>query len=207
MHFAGVFRFLHKIMPIEGLETADDDATTTAASGKTTDASTKPAAGTQPANDSEATPITETPEFTAALTAAIEKKIPQLKRQLARSITGEKDDKTTGADDANNLQKLQEMEARIRTFEAKDTVHGFLTDVRNKLNIPADAVSGITELVLARLEFDDAGKPSNLKEATDSVKASFPRLFANQPSSVNAADGRQTTSGPVNMNDWIRKAG
>lgn len=191
-------------MPLEGATEAQAQ-TTSDATAKTTGAETTEA-GTQAAHSTEGTPsITDTPEFKSALTAAIEAKIPQLKRSLAKSITGEKETKT-GDGDANLQTQLQEMQGELRTFKAKDSVRSFITDPKNKLNVPSDAISGIEELVINRLEFGDDGKPTNVKEAIDTVRASFPRLFANQPSSINAAEGRTARTGPVNMNDFIRRA-
>jgi hypothetical protein len=199
-------------MPIEGLPTESSAQGQGQAQASTSDATAKntgaagAGAGTQTAQQTEAqTDITQTPEFKAALTAAIEKKIPQLKKSLAKSITGEKEGE--GSADTNDLQRqLSETQNRLRAFEAKTSVSEYLSDARHKFNIPAAEISGIADLVLTKLEYGDDGKPSNLKEAVENVKSQFPRLFANSGSNINANEGRNSPAGPLNMNDFIRQA-
>lgn len=187
------------IPPIVTAQTASEQTKPDAA--QKTDAD-KSGAATQTAQTEAQPNITETPEFKAALTAAIEKKIPQLKRQIAKSISGEKDDSVP---DANDLQlQLSETQNRLRSFEAKAAVRDFLSDPKHKLNVPSDSISGIEELVINRLEYGDDGKPSNLKDAIESVKTSFPRLFAAQPSSINAGEGRFSRPQITDMNQFIR---
>lgn len=162
----------------------------------------QPGTGTQPATPEAQPNITETPEFKAAVTAAIEKKIPQLKRQIARSISG---DKEPGSEGEELQQRLSDAETRLRTFESKAAVRDFLTDSKNKLNIPTDTLSGIEELVTLRLEYGEDGKPSNLKEAVESVKSSFPRLFAAPQSSINANNGNGQKVTAQGMDSFIRQ--
>lgn len=203
-------------MPLEGTDTvnaqaadkAAASAATTAANtpdaaAQNTGAATNAGAGTQTAQTGAQTDITQSPEFKAALTAAIEAKIPQLKRSLAKSITGEKDKDGV---DPNDLQRqLSETQEKLRSFEAKATIREHLSDPKHKLSVPADSLSGIEELVLARLEYGNDGKPSNLKDAIESVRSSFPRLFANSQTNINANNGRGQNPAPANMNDFIRQ--
>ena len=199
-------------MPLEGTDTvqaqaaADKAATSTAAGTSAATAQNTGAtsgAATQTANTEAQTDITQTPEFKDALTKAIEAQIPQLKRSLAKSITGEKEKDGV---DPNDLQRqLSDTQKKLQSFEAKAAVRDYLNDPKHKLSVPADAMSGIEELVHNRLEYGDDGKPSNLKDAVESVRSAFPRLFASSQTNINANNGRGSTPGPTNMNDFIRQ--
>lgn len=102
-------------------------------------------------------------------------------------------------------RQLSEKDARIRSFEARETVESFLQDGRNKLNIKSENVRGIQELVIPRLEYDDQGKAINIKEAIESAKLIAPALFVSGTSNINAYSGNGTVT-PGNMNDFIRQA-
>ena len=122
-----------------------------------------------------------------------------------RKLTGEQE----GGPTVEDLQRqLSESNGRIRSFEAREEVESYLNDGRNKLNVRADNIRGIQEIVIPRLKYDDSGKPENLKEAVESAKLIAPALFANQSSNINAGAGLGTNTAPANMNDIIRqKAG
>lgn len=148
--------------------------------------------------------ITQTPEFKAALTAAIEKKVPQLKRQIARDITGEKE----GGATVEDLQRqLSERDTKLRQIEARESVIEYLSDARHKLNVKPDNHRAIVKLVMPDLEYDDEGKPSNIKDAIENAKSLAPALFANNPGSVEAGAGRNgQTIGGNDMNSLIRRS-
>jgi hypothetical protein len=195
-------------MPIEGLPTepANNSAVTqntSDATDKNTDVSnTGTATDSAQQNPGTQQDVTETPEFKAALTAAIKDKIPQLKRQVAREFTGEKDGGVT----LEELQRqLSERDAKLRAYEAKDEVQKFISNGQNKLNVDPKNIRGIEALVIPQLEYDDNGKPSNLREAFESAKVIAPALFVNSTSNINAHSGNGNATRPGNMNDWIRQ--
>jgi hypothetical protein len=117
-------------MPIEGLPTEGNaqggegakpqTANTSDATAQNTGAATT-GAGTQTAQNTGANnvDVTQTPEFKAALTAAIKDKIPQLRRQLAKDISGEKDGEPGVAD---LQQQLNEEKTARQKAEARQTV-------------------------------------------------------------------------------------
>lgn len=107
----------------------------------------------------------------------------------------------------DDLQRqLSEQAARVRSFEARDAVSDHLTDARHKLNVRTENIRPIQELVIGRLQYDDDGKPSNLKEAIDEVKSLAPTLFDNPPPSINANNGRTAAPLGSDMNGFIRRA-
>jgi len=60
-------------------------------------------------------------------------------------------------------------------------------------------------MVMQDIEYDDHGKPSNIKDAIESARSLAPALFVNSPSNINANNGNGNQTGPVNMNDFIRQ--
>lgn len=177
----------------------ENTASTSAETEQNTEAATSDAA-TETATPTQATDITQTPEFKAALTAAMEKKIPQLKRQIGKELAGEKEDGVT----VESLQtQLTATEAKVRSYESRESVEAFLADGRNKLNVKPENVRGIQAIVVPLLEYGEDGKPANLKEAIESAKIIAPALFVNQPASINAANNGSTVTS-TNMNDFIR---
>lgn len=198
-------------MPIEGLPTEgqaqgegqQSQPNTSDAAVNNTGAN-QSGAGTQTAQNTGATTsdLTQTPEFKAALTAAIKDKIPQLRRQLAKDISGDKDGEPSVAD---LQQQLLEEKAARQKAEARQTVRDYLTDPKHKMSLPTDSLNTVVKLVMLDLEYDKDGNPSNLKDAIESVKSSDPRLFTAAPSNINAGAGRDAATGPTNMNDFIRQ--
>src|SRR5687768_387117 len=103
---------------MEDNSTAQQAQDTSAGDGKNTGAANA-GAGTEAANSQAATQtdITQTPEFKAALTSAIEKKLPQLRKAIGKELSGEKEGQPA-------MEELQQRataaEAELRTFRAKD---------------------------------------------------------------------------------------
>lgn len=125
-----------------------------------------------------------------------------VKAELKKMADGDE-----GKASVEDLQRqLSEKDTRIRNFEAREAVESFLNDGRNKLNIKSENVRGIQELVIPRLEYDDDGRPINIKEAIESAKIIAPALFVSGTSNINAfsGNGQKVTNG--NMNDFIRQA-
>jgi hypothetical protein len=182
----------------QGQEAATSDATELNTGASQTGTATD-AAQPNPATQQD---VTQTPEFKSALTAAIRDKIPQLKRQIAKEITGEKEGGVT----LEELQRqLSERDQKIRSFEAKDKVSEFLSDGRNKLNVRPENIRGIEALVIPMLDYDEDGKPSNLRDAIETAKSIAPALFVNSTSNINANSGNGNGTRPTNMNDLIRQ--
>lgn len=176
-------------------------ANTSDGDGKNTEAATT-GAGTQTASTSEAAKpdITQTPEFKAALTAAMEKKLPQLKRQLAKELTGEKD----GQPSVEEIQRrADEAESSLRTYRAKDQLEDFISDKRNAITVKNP--KAVFKYIKDDLEYDDEGKVTNFKDVLSRAKAEAPELFIPVTGSVNAGAGGHSAVG-VDMNRELRRA-
>lgn len=159
--------------------------------------------GTDTAQPNQAT---QEPTFTQAqVNAMIAKRLPQAVKAELKKMSGD-DDTKPNVDDLQ--RQLSDKDAKIRSFEAKDEVQKYIADGRNKLNIRPENIRGIEALVIPFLEYDDNGKPSNLKDAIESAKSIAPALFTNSTPNINAHQGNGQQTGPVNMNGFIRqKAG
>jgi hypothetical protein len=179
-------------MPEETSQTTTDESVIN--TGETTTA-----AGT--VTETQAQPdITKTPEFKAALTAAIERRIPQLKAQIAKTITGEGE----GVPTVTELQQqLTEAKAKAQGYEASAAIRDYVTDPKHKLSVRAENIRAVEKLVLAEIEYDDQGSPANLKEAVEAVRTYAPALFAQTNANIN--QGKTGESIPNDMNAIIRQ--
>jgi hypothetical protein len=185
--------------PNEGTPSAATQPTPDAAVNNT--AATTPGTGTEPATQAQPD-ITQTPEFKAALASAMERKIPQLKRSIARELTGEKD----GVPSVEELvRQLGEEKQARQGIEARETLRDYLSDPANKLTVKPTNMAAIVKLALPDLEFGEDGKPTNLQEAVNAVKTLAPDLFATSAGSINAGNGRTVTV-PRDMNSLLRQA-
>lgn len=185
-------------MPEETTATATEQ--TSGGDGKNTTEATNAGAGTQTATTEAATDITQTAEFKTALTQAVEKKLPQLRRQIAKELTGEKD----GQPSVEELKSRAEAaEERARTFETRELVRDHLTDPKNRIGALPENMRAIEKLIMAEIEYED-GKPSNLSDAIKTVKSDAPGLFL-QTGSANGGAGRQAPA-TVDMNLNLRRA-
>jgi hypothetical protein len=184
--------FSFYIMPEETSQTTTDESVIN--TGETTTA-----AGT--VTETQAQPdITKTPEFKAALTAAIERRIPQLKAQIAKTITGEGE----GVPTVTELQQqLTEAKAKAQGYEASAAIRDYVTDPKHKLSVRAENIRAVEKLVLAEIEYDDQGSPANLKEAVEAVRTYAPALFAQTNANIN--QGRTGETVPNDMNAFIRQ--
>jgi hypothetical protein len=189
-------------MPEEAQTTVDEPVNNTGADSTDTGASS--GAATQTAQtEATQTDIANTPEFKLALSEAISKKIPQLKRQIARDFAGEPKD---GQPNVDELQRqLNDTRGKLRSYESRDTIQEFIANPKNALNIPSHATGAFTELVLPLLTYDEDGRPENLEEVALKVLARHSDLFVAKPSSFNGNNGRNAAPVPVNMNDRIRQ--
>lgn len=165
-------------------------------------------AETPPANPLEVKPteekvdITTTPEFKAALTAAIEKKMPQLHKQartaVAKELSGEKEGEPT----VEELKtKLTNQESRLRTFEARDQLETFVSDKRNQIHV--NNFRGVFKLIKDDLKFDDEGNVTNFKDVLGAAKLDAPEMFRGSSSSIDAGNGSRQMA-TTDMNALIR---
>lgn len=191
-------------MPIEGTE--NTGTTATAETQNTSDATEQnteavnTGAGTEAAQTQAQTEKTFTQ---AEVNAMIANRLPKAVKAELKKMGGEGE----GQPNVDDLQRqLSDSQTRIRSFEARESVEEYISDGRNKLNVKSENIRGIQEIVIPRLEYDDQGKPTNIKEAIESAKVIAPALFANQQSNINAANGRTSAPTATNMNDFIRQA-
>lgn len=184
-------------MPEES--TAAATTTTSDATAQNTESSTT-GTGTQTAQQTEAQPTEKT--FTQAdVDRIVANRIKSGIKAELKKMAGDGE----GQPSVDDLQRqLSESQMKIRSFEAKDTVEQFISDGRNKLSVKPENIRGIQAIVIPQLEYDDDGKPSNLKEAIENAKVIAPALFANTPGSIDAAQGRTSAALPGDMNQFIR---
>lgn len=103
-------------------------------------------------------------------------------------------------------KQLSESQAELRAYRAREAIQDFIADPANKLTVRAENARAIEKLVLADLEFDDDGKPSNLDATVEAVKKLAPALFTTSPGSINAGEGKNSSVSGVDMNSMIRRA-
>ena len=153
---------------------------------------------------------------TADKTPVDEKKFTQaeveemFKKRLSKAVKSELRKLTDGKDpddkpDANELQRrAEDAETRARALEAKDELFDFVDNPRNKVGLKPESRKLFWKLAKDELEYDDEGKPTNLKEVVSGLKEEAPALFM-AAGSADAGRGRQTPAN-VNMNQLIRNA-
>ena len=188
-------------MPEEPNATPAANPATTPDAAVNNTAAPHPGPGTQPAQP-EAQP--EKTFTQAEVNAMIAQRLPKAVKAELKKMSGEDE----GKPNVEDLQRqLSERDAKLRSYEARQSVNDYLTDARHKLNVKPENVRPIQELVIGRLEYDDDGKPSNMKEAIEEVKSLAPALFANTPGSIDANAGRngQEVVG-ADMNSFIRRS-
>jgi hypothetical protein len=203
MRSGGFFIF----MPIEGLPTdsannsAETQKTTSDATDKNTDVSTVSGTDTQAAQQTEAQPQEKT-ITQADVDRIVQNRLKSAVKAEIKKLTGEGEN-TPNVEDLQ--RQLSERDQKIRSFEAKDKVSEFLSDGRNKLNVRPENIRGIEALVIPLLDYDEDGKPSNLRDAIETAKSIAPALFVNSTSNINANSGNGSGTRPTNMNDLIRQ--
>ncbi len=162
----------------------------------------KPEAKADP-NPAEPKIDTNSPEFKAALTAAIQAKLPQLQRQAKAAIAKELSGKEEGEPTIEELKtKITERDTKLRTYEARDQMEQFVADKRNNIQAEAASLRGIFKQIKDDLEYDEQGKVTNFKEALAAAKIDAPGLFVRTGSIDAGAGARQ--NGGRSMNDLIR---
>jgi uncharacterized phage infection (PIP) family protein YhgE len=194
--------------------TGNESTTTSTADGKqagdsTTGAATQTAQTTTEATDktdkattTETKIDTSSPEFKAALTAAIQAKLPQLQKQaraaVAKELSGEKEGEPT----VDQLKtQIAEKDSRLRTLEARDQLETFVADKRNQ--VQASNLRGLFKYIKDDLQFDDDGKVTNFKEVLAQAKAEASEFFRGTSSSIDAGNGSRQIA-TADMNALIR---
>jgi hypothetical protein len=193
-------------MPIEGIpahtpETKADAQLTSDATVKNTGANAE-GTDTQAAQKAEAQP--EEKRFTQAdLDRHLQTRLKAAVKAELKKLSADETDKP----DVDELtRQLSETKQRAQAIEAREAVRDFLSDPNHKLNVKATSVAAIVKLVTPDLEFDDEGKPTNLKDAVNAAKNLAPDLFANSSASINANNGRVNATPTRGMDALIRSA-
>ena len=184
-------------------KTDDQKQDTSAGDGKNT-GSGDAGAGTQTAKktaEAAQADITQTPEFKAALTSAIEKKLPQLRKQIAKEVSGEKE----GQPSVEELKgRAETAETELRRYRARDQVEAYVSDKRN--NVQVRNMRALVRFVEHDFEYDDEGKVTNLKDLIAQAKADAPELFGVAAGSADGGAGAHSQNGDGDMNARIRQA-
>jgi hypothetical protein len=179
----------------QGQEATTSDATELNTGASQTGTATD-AAQPNPAQPTEKT-------FTQAdVDRIVQNRLKSAVKAEIKKLTGEGEN-TPNVEDLQ--RQLSERDQKIRSFEAKDKVSEFLSDGRNKLNVRPENIRGIEALVIPLLDYDEDGKPSNLRDAIETAKSIAPALFVNSTSNINANSGNGNGTRPTNMNDLIRQ--
>lgn len=180
-------------------QTTSDGTAQNTGAGQTAGAATEAAQTSQAAQ----TDITQTAEFKSALTAAIEKKLPQLRKQIAKEVSGEKE----GQPSVDELtQRATTAEQRARQLEAKDAVFDYADDPKNKIGLRPDSRKSFWAVVKDDLEYDDEGRVTNLAAVVRAARSDHPALFTPTSGSINGGAGASQPAGSPDMNRWIRQA-
>jgi hypothetical protein len=192
-------------MPIEGIpahtpETKADAQLTSDATVKNTGADVE-GTDTQAAQKAEA--HTEKTFTQADVDRIVANRLKTAVKAELKKLTT--DDETK--DSVEDLtRQLSETKQRAQAIEAREAVRDFLSDPNHKLNVKATSIAAIVKLVTPDLEFDDEGKPTNLKDAVNAAKNLAPDLFANSSASINANNGRVNATPTRGMDALIRSA-
>lgn len=177
---------------------AESQATSDEAANNTGNSQT--GAGTE----SQSTQATEKTFTQAEVDAMFQKRLSKAVKAELKKLTGE----TEGSPSVDELtQRATQAETRLREFEAKDSVVDYLSDPKNRVNPRPENMRLITKLVVAELQYDEEGKPSNLKEAIAQIKGEAPQLFVPATGSANGGSGVGTvqTLGDADMTLNIRR--
>lgn len=186
----------------EETTTGSAEQQTAAGAGKQVTGEAQTGAATQTAKTEAQTDITQTQEFKSAVTAAIEKRIPQIRKQIAKEVSGEKE----GQPSVEELQQRTEATERdLRFYKARDQVEDFVTDKRNQANIRN--VRAFCRYFKDDFAFDDEGKVSNLKDLYTRAKVEAPELLGMGTGSIDGAAGNNNPAfSGADMNSRIRHA-
>lgn len=182
-----------------GQQAADS---TTGADTQTAKQSTEASSGKTETTTTETKIDTNSPEFRAALTAAIQAKLPQLQKQARRDVAKELSGEKEGEPTVEELKtKLTSQESRLRVFEARDQLETFVSDKRNQIHV--NNFRGVFKLIKDDLKFDDEGNVTNFKDVLAAAKLDAPEMFRGSSSSIDAGNGSRQMA-TTDMNALIR---
>lgn len=99
-------------------------------------------------------------------------------------------------------QQLKDATERLQGYETSHFVREYLTDPKHKLGVRSENIAAVEKLVKAEIVYED-GKPTNLKEAVETVKSYAPILFAAAATNINQGNTGQAV--PKDMNAFIRE--
>jgi hypothetical protein len=118
----------------------------------------------------------------------------------ARDAADKKKEKDAQLSEEERLkQRAESAETALRTREARDVVERAAKDAG------AATPAKIYRLYRDEIEFDDKGKPSNLKDLIATAKREYPEEFGKRSSgSADGGEGRGGSSTGRSMNDLIR---
>lgn len=193
--------------------TANESTSTTSSADGQQAADSTTGAATQTAQSTEASEKTDTtkteteidensPKFKAALTRAIQAKLPQLQKQARRDVAKELSGEQEGEPTVEQLKsQIDGANTELRRYRARDQVEDFVGDKRNQLQVRN--MKALIRYVEHQFEYDDNGKVTNLKELLTAAKLEVPELFGGQSSSIDAGNGARQQPA-LDMNAWMR---
>lgn len=188
-------------MPIEGIESTDTSQTEDKQTQATSDETVKKTDASESGTDTQTanTEAQKEKTFTQAdVDRIVANRIKSGVKAELKKLTG---DEAVSVDELQ--RQLSETQTRAQSLEAREAIRDYLSDPDNKLNVKNPAA--VVKFVMPDIEFDDQGKPSNLKEVLKSAKILAPELFTNIPASINAGNGRNGAVIDNDMNARIRK--
>lgn len=131
--------------------------------------------------------------------ASLRKRLKDAESRLAEfENTGKSEAEKFSSERDAALQRAETAERELREYRAKDDLRAAVS----KLSTVPDA-NAIVDLALPLLTYNDDGKPDNIEEAMDQVKAKYPRLF---PAAAGSGDGGKggSAANSFSMNDALR---
>jgi len=193
-------------MPIEGIPA--HEPTPKADAQPTSDVTVKNTGADAEGTDTQAAQKAEAQKEEKTFTQADVDRI--VANRLKTAVKAELKKLTTDDEGKESVEELtrqlSETRQRAQAIEAREAVRDYLSDPVHKLNVKATSIAAIVKLVTPDLEFDEDGKPTNLKEAVLAAKTLAPDLFANSSASINANNGRNGATPTRGMDALIRSA-
>lgn len=163
-------------------------------------------AGSGADTDTAKNPADEKQFTKAELDAEVTKRIS---REITKRVNAELKkhgiDPDSGKTPEDWQRKAEDAESRARTLEAKETLFDYVDDPKHKVNLKPESRRLFWKLAKDELQFDDEGKPTNVREVVTAIKEEAPTLFVSSKGSVDAGV-RGVTAAGVDMNQLIRRS-
>lgn len=129
---------------------------------------------------------------------ALDKDLKAVRRELDSLKNGSKTE-------AERLQALERerdtLMGAVRERDAKDAAH----DIAGKLGADGKNAGVIWRAVKGDIEYDAAGRPTNLKTLIDDLKETTPHLFRKATGNADAGNGNSGRPKNFDMNAQIRQ--